>query len=70
LVAAFSGLDLKDSSGKDVALGSSSVDPKDKRQLVAPIAVRLGPGTYTVNWHAVGDDTHHVAGHYTFQVGR
>ncbi|MGH7024697.1 MAG: copper homeostasis periplasmic binding protein CopC [Caulobacteraceae bacterium] len=68
LVAAFSGLELKDPSGKDVALGPATVDPNDKKQLAAPVKVRLAPGRYTVNWHAVGDDTHHVSGHYSFQM--
>ncbi len=68
LVAAFSGLELKDPTGKTVDLGPSSVGPKDKKQLSAPVTASLAPGTYTVAWHAVSTDTHHVAGHYTFQV--
>lgn len=68
LVAAFSGLELKDAAGKDVPLGRAAVDPKDNKQLAALLTVRLAPGIYTVSWHAVGDDTHHVAGHYSFQV--
>ena len=68
LVQAFSGLELKDSAGHAVALGASVVDPQDHKQLAAPIKAPLAPGTYTANWHAVGDDTHHVSGHYSFQV--
>ena len=68
LVAAFSGLELKDATGKALDLGPSSVGPKDKKQLSAPVKESLAPGTYTVAWHAVSTDTHHVAGHYTFQV--
>jgi methionine-rich copper-binding protein CopC len=68
LVAAFSGLDLKDSTGKTVALGPAAVDPKDSKVLAAPVKATLAAGTYTVSWHAVGDDTHHVSGHYSFQV--
>ena len=68
LVSAFSGIELKDAAGKPVAFGPSTVDPKTKRQLVAPVTTQLAPGTYTVNWRAVGDDTHHVSGHYSFQV--
>ena len=66
LVAAFSGLELKGPDGKTVALGASSVD--HKTQLAAPVKASLAAGTYTVNWHAVSTDTHHVAGHYSFQV--
>ena len=68
LVAAFSGMELKDQAGKPAALGPAAVDPKDKKQLAAPIRAPLAAGTYTVSWHAVGDDTHHVSGHYSFQV--
>jgi copper resistance protein C len=68
LVAAFCGLEVKDASGKAVAIGPAGVDPKDSKQLAAPVKARLGPGTYTVNWRVVGDDTHHVSGHYSFEV--
>ena len=44
------------------------VDPHDHKQLAAPIKTPLAPGTYTASWRAVGDDTHHVSGHYSFQV--
>lgn len=68
LVAAFSGLTLKDASGKAMALGPSTVDPKDKKTLAAAVKATLAPGAYEVDWHAVGDDTHHVSGHYSFAV--
>jgi hypothetical protein len=68
LVAAFSGLELKDAAGHPMALGPSLVDPQDHKQLAAAIKAPLPPGTYTANWHAVGDDTHHVSGHYSFMV--
>lgn len=68
LVAAFSGIELKSPIGAPVAVGAAGVDPKDRKTLVAPVKARLGAGTYTVNWRAVGDDTHHVAGHYAFQM--
>jgi methionine-rich copper-binding protein CopC len=68
LVGAFSGLELKDSAGKAVAIGAATVDRRDDKQLAAPVTTPLSPGTYTVDWHAVGADTHHVSGHYTFAV--
>ena len=68
LVAAFSGLELKTQAGAPVAIGASAVDRKDKRQLFAPVTAALAEGTYTVNWRAVAADTHHVAGHFSFQV--
>jgi methionine-rich copper-binding protein CopC len=68
LVPAFSGLGLADAAGKSVALGPATVDRYDSRVLAAPLKAQLAPGVYTVSWHAVGADTHHVAGHYSFQV--
>ena len=67
LVAAFSGLELKDPAGASVALGASTVDAKNKKQLYALVKAPLAAGTYTVNWHAVSTDTHHVSGHFSFQ---
>ncbi len=68
LVAAFSGLELKTQAGAPVAIGASAVDRKNRRQLFAPVTAALAEGTYVVNWHAVAADTHHVAGHFSFQV--
>ncbi len=68
LVAAFSGLELDDASGKQILLGASAVDPNDTKVLYAPIPTKLASGAYRVKWHAVGDDTHHVSGHYSFEV--
>jgi methionine-rich copper-binding protein CopC len=68
LVAAFSAIELKTAAGRPVPLGPATVDPKTKRQLAAPVTTRLAPGTYTVSWRAVGDDTHHVSGRYSFHV--
>lgn len=67
-VVAFSGLDLRDASNRAVALGPSTVNPSDEKEIFARILDPLAPGTYTVMWHAVGDDTHRVKGHYSFQV--
>ncbi|MFI4935624.1 MAG: copper homeostasis periplasmic binding protein CopC [Caulobacterales bacterium] len=68
LIAAFSGLELDDAAGKAQALGPVTVGGADKKTMSAPVKAHLAPGTYTVNWHAVGDDTHHVTGHYSFEV--
>jgi methionine-rich copper-binding protein CopC len=68
LVAAFCGVDLKDPAGKSVPLGPAVVSPTDSKVLAAPLRAGLAPGVYTVSWHALGADTHRVAGHYTFQV--
>ncbi len=70
LVAKFSGLTIKNESGEPVETASSSVDPNQKRQLVAPIAKPLSPGTYNVEWHAVSVDTHRVKGQFSFRVAQ
>jgi methionine-rich copper-binding protein CopC len=68
LVAAFSGMEVDDASGKAVSTAPATVDSGDSKLMILPLGTKLAPGTYTVKWHAVGDDTHHVAGHYSFQV--
>lgn len=68
LVSAFSGLELHDANDHAVALGPSTVNPNDEKEMFAQIKVPLASGVYTVMWHAVGGDTHRVKGHYSFQV--
>ena len=68
LVAAFSGLEVDDASGKVMETGDASLNPNDGKELIVPVKAKLSAGTYTVKWHAVGTDTHHVSGHYSFQV--
>ena len=68
LIAKFSGLTIKDQSGRAIGTASPSVDANDKRQLIVPISTPLPPGAYDVDWHAVGADTHRVTGHFSFRV--
>jgi len=68
LVAKFSGLDLKDQEGKRIETGPAASDPKDRKQLIVPVKAVLAPGRYTVEWHAVSEDTHRVKGSYSFEV--
>ena len=68
LIAKFSGLTIKDQSGRPIGTASPTVDPNDKRQLIVPISTPLPPGAYDVDWHAVGADTHRVTGHFSFRV--
>lgn len=70
LVAKFSGLTIKDESGRLIETANPSVDPHEKRQLIVPIAKPLSPGTYNVDWHAVAADTHRVTGHFSFKVAQ
>ncbi|SRR6266702_7114741 len=69
VIAKFSGLELRDESGKSIATGTPAVDLKDKKQLVVPLDAPLPAGKYRVIWHAVSEDTHRVKGEYTFTIG-
>ena len=70
VIAKFSGVELKDESGKPIATGAATVDPKDKKQLVVPLATPLTAGRHTVYWHVVSEDTHRVTGQYSFKLER
>lgn len=40
----------------------------DHKSLIATLARPLAAGSYDVNWHAVGTDTHRVSGKVSFTV--
>ncbi|HET7275878.1 MAG TPA: copper resistance protein CopC [Longimicrobiaceae bacterium] len=64
---AVSRLDLTGPNGP-VALAALALDPDSATVLVGAIEGRLVPGTYTVNWQAVGADGHPVRGQYSFII--
>ena len=68
LIAKFSGIEVVNGAGRKADLSPVELAPSNARQLFATIRAPLPAGAYTVNWRAVGDDTHHVSGHYAFQV--
>jgi copper resistance protein C len=70
VIAKFSGIELKDETGKTIATGVAATDPKDRTQLVVPLPAPLMAGHYKVTWHAVSEDTHRVKGEYSFGVDR
>ena len=70
VIPKFSGVELKDQTGKMIATGNAAIDPTNKKQLVVPVQEPLPPGDYKVEWHAVADDTHRVNGSYSFRVAR
>ena len=70
VIAGFSGIELKDETGKAIATGVAATDPKDRKQLVVPLPAPLMAGHYKVTWHAVSEDTHRVKGEYSFGVDR
>jgi methionine-rich copper-binding protein CopC len=70
VIPKFSGVELKDQTGKMIATGNAATDPGNKMQLLVPVQEPLPPGDYKVEWHAVSDDTHRVTGSYSFSVAR
>ena len=68
IVLGFSGIEVTNEKGEKQGTGTASLAPNDKAQLIVPLTGTLAPGKYTVAWHAVGDDTHHVDGKYNFEV--
>jgi methionine-rich copper-binding protein CopC len=70
VVPQFSGVEVKDQTGKVISTGKAATDPANKESLVVQLKEQLPPGDYTVEWHAVSDDTHRVKGSYSFSVAR
>ena len=68
VIPQFSGVEVKDQTGKLITTGKATTDPANKKQLVIPVQEALPPGEYRVEWHAVSDDSHRVKGNYSFSV--
>jgi methionine-rich copper-binding protein CopC len=68
VISKFSGIEIKDQTGKTIVTGAAATDRNDKTQLVVPLREALPPGTYSVDWHAVAADTHRLQGHFSFRV--
>jgi copper resistance protein C len=68
LEPAFTTATVSDKSGNRVDTGPAKVDANDRTELRVPLKP-LGPGTYTVSWHALSVDTHTTTGHFNFTVG-
>ena len=61
----FSGAQVHNSSGARVDTGTSVSGS------TMHVGVKsLGPGAYTVQWHALSVDTHKTQGSFTFHVGK
>ncbi len=69
LVPRFTGLELRNASGKIIPTGKTTLDGDNKKMMV-PVQAGLTAGPYNVSWHAVSTDTHRVSGHYSFKVTR
>src|SRR3979490_3502083 len=70
VIAKFSGVEIKNESGKTIPTGVPATDPKNQKNLVVPLPAPLTAGHYTVTWHAVSEDTRRVKGEYSFGVDR
>jgi methionine-rich copper-binding protein CopC len=70
VIPQFSGVELKDQTGKVIMTGKTATDATNKKQLLVPVQEPLPPGDYKVEWHAVSDDSHRVKGSYSFSVTR
>ena len=70
VIPKFSGVEVKDQTGKVIPTGKAATDPANKKLLIVPVNEQLAPGEYKVEWHAVSDDTHRVKGSYSFSVAR
>ncbi len=64
LEPAFSTVAVTDSGGTRVDEGKAQIEGNTMRIGLGP----LGPGTYTVHWHAISVDTHSTEGTFTFRV--
>jgi len=68
LEPSFSKLEVQDAVGKRIDAGDMHLAPNDAKQMVIGLT-KLGPGTYTVIWHAVSVDTHRTEGRFSFTIG-
>jgi methionine-rich copper-binding protein CopC len=64
----FTGVKVTGLGDTEVSLGTESLDPADDALLSVPVADVLGPGVYTVAWHALSTDGHKSTGSYSFTV--
>jgi methionine-rich copper-binding protein CopC len=68
VVLKFTGAEVKAADGKVVKTGAAKLEKGDGTELIVPVSGKLAAGVYSVNWHAVSADTHHVEGSYNFTV--
>jgi copper resistance protein C len=68
LEPAFSGAEVRDSSGARVDQGAR-VDSADRTLIRVPLRP-LRPGSYKVHWRVLSVDTHTTEGSFSFQVGQ
>jgi len=59
---------LTAAGGAKAPLGRLATDPKDPRVVVLPVAGKLSPGRYHVEWRMKTADTHTMDGDFFFSV--
>ncbi len=64
----FSTIEVDDAAGARVDLNDPHTAPDDNATLSVSLKP-LGPGDYSVTWHATSVDTHKTQGHFVFTVG-
>ncbi len=64
----FTGVVVSGPDNPKVATGDARLMDNDDTTLVVPISGTLGPGKYTVEWHALATDGHKTQGTFTFIV--
>ncbi|MDZ5449594.1 copper homeostasis periplasmic binding protein CopC [Labrys sp. ZIDIC5] len=64
----FSGVSLTGPDQKAIATGDAAHAGNDEASLSVPVAAKLAPGKYTVQWHVLSKDGHKVKGSYSFDV--
>ncbi len=57
------------STGGSIESGPCHVDPRNVRELVAPLNAKIAPGTYTVRYQVVSADSHVVGAALAFAIG-
>jgi methionine-rich copper-binding protein CopC len=73
LMTQLSGADLTMTEMPGMTMGPMKIEAKttasaDGKSLVITPTQPLSPGTYSVDWHVVSDDTHAVKGSFSFRV--
>jgi methionine-rich copper-binding protein CopC len=68
IVPANSSVSVTGPAKAPVATGPIALDAKNKRIVVVPIAAKLAPGAYKVDWSMTSADSHTMTGAFAFKV--
>jgi methionine-rich copper-binding protein CopC len=65
---AFTKVKVTGDDGKDIGVGTLSVDPADPNTVVIPLAATLPQGVATIEWSTVAADGHKSNGTYQIRI--